>query len=196
MQRVVRIALATAVLGAGAAAADPTQIGLFFGPRVFSDDSRLGYIEDNPAHPTLNNGIELGARVARPFLPWLVPEIELGFAPTGTKEIRAMGGSTAAATDVYWLNPRIQLRFELTPGRRLMPFLVVRGGAPITLSSARKTCDSGIPGDGYLGGGVRFDTGKRFAVRFDARVSLLPGIERYIAAELDFGIGIELHVGE
>lgn len=195
MHRATRIALATIVLGTGVAAADATQLGLFFGPRVFSDDSRLGYIKDAPAHPTLDNGIELGLRVARPFLPWLVPEIELGVAPTGTKDTRAMGGSTAPATSVFWLNPRVQLRFELLPGRRLQPFLVVGGGAPISLSSARKTFDSGILGDGYLGGGVRFDTGKRFGVRLDARVSMLPGIDRYIAVEFDFSVGIELQLG-
>jgi outer membrane protein OmpA-like peptidoglycan-associated protein len=107
-----------------------------------------------------------------------------------------MGGSTAQPTDVFWFEPRAQLRFELMPGRRLQPFAVVGGGAPIALSSARKTYDSGITGDGYVGGGVRFDTGKRFSVRFDARVSLQTGIVRYIAAELDFSIGVELHLGE
>ena len=196
MHRVTRIALATIVLGSGVAGADSTQLGLFFGPRVFSDDSRLGYIEENPAHPSLDNGIEFGLRVARPFLPFLVPEIELGMAPTGTKEIRAMGGSTAPATDVFWLNPRLQLRFELLPGRRLQPFIVIGGGAPIALSSARKTFDTSILGDGYIGAGIRFDTGKRFGVRLDARVSMLPGIERYIAVEADFSVGIEIKIGE
>ena len=196
MHRVARIALATIVVSSGVAAADPTQLGLFFGPRVYSDDARLGYIKDNPAHPSLDNGIEFGVRVARPFLAWLVPELELGMAPTGTKAIRATGGSTAMPTDVFWFEPRAQLRFELLPGRRLQPFLVVGGGAPVALSSARKTYDSGITGDGYVGGGLRFDTGKRFSVRFDARVSLQTGIVRYIAAELDFSIGVELHLGE
>ncbi len=199
MHRAVRIALATMVLGVATASADPTQLGVFFGPRVFSDDSRLGYIEDNPAHPTLNNGIEFGVRVARPFFPWLVPEIELGMAPTGTPETRAGGGNTSPAampTDVFWLNPRAHLRFEILPGRRLQPFVVVGGGAPIALSSARKTFNTGITGDGYIGGGVRFDTGKRFTVRLDARVSMLPGIVRYVAAELDFSFGLELHIGE
>lgn len=196
MHRASRVALATIVLGSGLASADSTQLGLFFGPRVFSDDSKLGYIEDAPAHPTLNNGIQLGLRVGRPFLPWLVPELEIGFAPTGTDDTRAAGGSVAPATSVFWLDPRVQFRFELLPGRRVQPFLVIGGGAPISLSSARKTFDTAILGDGYLGGGVRFDTGKRFGVRFDARASLLPGIERYIAVELDFSVGIELKLGE
>jgi len=198
MHRAARIALATFLLGAGVAAADPTQLGAFFGPRVFSSDSKLGYIEENPAHPALNNGIEFGIRIARPFFPWLVPELELGLAPTGTDATPAAAGSTAPiapATSVFWMNPRLQLRFEILPGRRVQPFIVVGGGAPIALSSARKTFDSDILGDGYVGGGLRFDTGKRFTVRADARVSLLPGVDRYVAMELDFSFGIELHLG-
>lgn len=196
MHRVVRIALASLVLTGGVAAADRTQLGLFFGPRVFSNDSLLGYIDDAPAHPTLNNGIQFGFRIARPFLPWLVPELELGMAPVGTPAVRAMGGSTANATSVFWLDPRLHLRFELLPGRRVQPFLVVGGGAPISLSSARKTFATDLLGDGYLGAGVRFDTHKSFTVRFDARVSLMPGVERYIAPEYDFAFGIEFALGK
>lgn len=198
MHRALGIALATIALGATGAAADPTQLGVFFGPRVFSADSRLGYNDVEP-HPALNNSVEFGFRVARPFLPWLVPELELGLSPSGTDAIMQTPGSgspTEPATSVFWMNPRLQLRFEILPGRRLMPFVVVGGGAPIALSSARKTFDTDITGDGYLGAGVRFDTGKRFTVRFDARVSMQSGIERYIAAELDFAFGLELHLGE
>lgn len=194
-------ALAVLALGTATAAADPTQIGVFFGPRVFSGDSLLGYNgekgPDAPAHATLNNTIQFGPRIARPFFPWFVPELEIGLAPSGTDAVHnPMTGTDAAATSVFWIEPRLQVRFELLPGRRIMPFLVVGGGAPITLSSAKKTFDTDILGEGYLGGGVRFDTGKRFAVRADARVAMLPGIERYIAVELDFSVGIELHIGE
>ena len=194
-------ALALLLLGASTAAADPTQIGVFFGPRVFSDDSLLGYNgekgPDAPPHATLNNSIQFGPRVARPFFPWFVPELEIGMAPTGTNRVRNPDtGTEAAATSVFWLNPRAQIRFEILPGRRLQPFVVVGGGMPVSLSSARKTFDTDILGEGYVGGGMRFDSGKRFTVRFDARVSFLPGIERYIAAELDFSVGIEFHIGE
>lgn len=182
--------IVAAALGTSSiAAADPTQLGLYVGPRVYSDDSRLGYIEEAPAHPTLENGIQIGARVARPFFPWLVPELELTFAPTSTT---AVGG--AAAADVLWLAPRLHVRFELLPGRRVQPFLVVGAGAPVVLSSARMTLNSGITGEGYAGAGVRLDA-KRFAIRFDARVSAIPGIERYFTPELDITLGVELALG-
>lgn len=194
-------ALVLLALSAGTATADPTQVGVFFGPRVFSSDSLLGYLgekgPDAPPHASLNNTIQFGPRIARAFFPWFVPELELGLAPSGTDAVHnPMTGTDAAATSVFWIEPRLQVRFELTPGRRIMPFLVVGGGAPITLSSAKKTFDTDILGEGYLGGGVRFDTGKRFVVRADARVAMLPGIERYIAVEFDFSVGIELHLGE
>jgi OOP family OmpA-OmpF porin len=179
---------------ASPAGADPTQLGVWLGPRLFSGSSRLGYISDAPAHPVLENGMQLGGRVARPFLPWLVPELELALSPTSTN---AVGGAQAA--DVFWFEPRIQLRFELWRGRRVQPFVVVGGGAPVTLSSARKTFGNSITGDGYGGGGLRFDSLKGFVLRLDARVAILgtrPGSAYAVTPELEVGIGIEFKIGK
>ena len=38
------------------AAADATQVGAFVGPRFFSDDAYLGYLEREPFHPHLRTG--------------------------------------------------------------------------------------------------------------------------------------------
>ncbi len=176
------------------AAADPTQIGGWFGPRLFSSSSQLGYIDDAPAHPVLDNGMELGARVARPFLPWLVPELELAISPTSTN---AVGGAKSAA--VFWFEPRIHLRFELLPEGQFQPFVVVGGGSPVVLSAASKRFANAIVGDGYFGGGVRLDTHKGFALRFDARVAILPsapGASLSVTPELEIGFGIEFRVGD
>ncbi|HET9626845.1 MAG TPA: hypothetical protein VFP84_36040, partial [Kofleriaceae bacterium] len=196
MHRLWRLApvLFTPVVIAGSAApaaAEPTELGAWIGPRVFSA-SRLGFIDDAPAHPELQNAFEFGARVAYPMLPWLVPELELAMSPTSTN---AVGG--AAAASVFWMEPRAHVRFELMPGRLLQPFAVVGGGAPISLSGAGKTFATGITGDGYLGGGLRFDTTKGFLLRFDARVELLPGQpgKSSVTAELDIGFGVEIQLG-
>src|SRR2546423_1329157 len=145
------------LLAPSLAVAEPTQVGMWFGPRIFSKDSGLGYIDDAPAHPTLHNGIELGARVARQFFPfeWLIPEFEIAISPTSTTEV---GGASSAS--IFWFEPRVQLRFELLPRRKIQPFIIVGGGSPIALSSARMTFNTGVSGDGYVGGGVRFDTQK------------------------------------
>src|SRR6185503_20253364 len=104
------------VLVSTPASADATQVGMWFGPRTFAGDcdnadvaargcrdlSALGFIEDAPAHPKLENTVEFGARIARPFLPWLVPELELAIAPTKTN---AVGGAQEAS--VVWLDPRL-----------------------------------------------------------------------------------------
>ncbi|MBA3541084.1 MAG: OmpA family protein [Deltaproteobacteria bacterium] len=196
MQRLSSLVLATIVTEAvvglwpATAAADTTQLGLWFGPRVYSDDSRLGYIPDAPFHPTLNNAIEFGVRVARPFLPWLVPELELAMAPTGTN---AVGGAQPA--DVFWIEPRLHLRLELAPTKRILPFLIIGGGSPISISAAQKTFASGIVGEGYIGAGVRFDTLKGFGIRLDARVSFLPGLESRVTSEVDVGIGLVFDLG-
>ncbi|HEX8109142.1 MAG TPA: OmpA family protein [Kofleriaceae bacterium] len=194
MHRLWWVALATIAIASSAAAADPTEIGGWFGPRLFSSSSGLGYLDDAPAHPALQNGIAFGGRVARPFLPWLVPELELALMPTSTS---AVGGARAAS--VLWFEPRLHLRFELWQGRRLQPFVLAGGGSPVSLSTASKTYGTSITGDGYLGGGVRFATQKGFDFRFDARIALLPsqpGSGFGLTPELDFGIGIEFHVGE
>ncbi|HWU86776.1 MAG TPA: OmpA family protein [Kofleriaceae bacterium] len=182
-------ALGTLALLAAPAAAEPTQIGGWFGPRIFSSDSTLGYLPDATVHPSLSSTIAFGGRVAHPVYPWLVPELELAFAPTRTTK------SMASTADVYWLDPRLHLRLEISPGQRLQPFFVAGGGSPIALSTKHKTLDSGITGSGYVGGGVRFDSLKGFVLRFDARVAFLPGVERLIAAEVDIGFGIELALG-
>src|SRR5579862_7156261 len=157
MFRVSFVAFAVAAAGSPAIAdpaPEPTELGGWFGPRIFSSQSALGYIDEAPAHPALENAVEFGARIAHQFVfPWLFPEIEVGVAPTHTT---AVGGATSAS--VVWLEPRAQIRFELLPGRRVQPFLVAGVGAPIALSEARKTFDTGITGDVYGGAGVRFDS--------------------------------------
>ena len=193
------LALGILAIGASPVAADATQLGAFFGPRVYSDKALLGYIDDQPGapapHPDLENAVEVGLRVARPFLPWFVPELELAFAPTSTTK-PCLGQACIAPADVVWIDPRLHVRFELLPGRRLQPFLVVGGGGPIALSSARKTFDSGIVGEVYAGGGLRFDTHKSFTLRFDARLALVPGVDDVALPEIDVSFGLELHLGE
>jgi outer membrane protein OmpA-like peptidoglycan-associated protein len=190
MHRPWRVALLTLAL-ASPAAAEPTELGGWFGPRFFASSSRLGYIDDAPAHPELQNGIELGGRAAHPVLPWLIPELEVAISPTTTN---AVGG--AAAASVFWFEPRLHLRFEPWRDHWIRPFFVVGGGTPVALSSATKTFATSITGDGYVGGGVRLDTHKGFELRFDARLELMPAQPGgSVAAELDVGIGIGFHIG-
>ena len=174
------------------------ELGAFFGPRIFSNDALLGYNETAPFHPDLRSGMGLGARIGRRFWkPWLVPEFELAVVPTKT--------TTEANVDtgVVWLEPRVHARIDLMPPeRRFNAFVVVGGGAPIALSSARRTFNSGIVGEGYVGGGLRFDSYKGFVIRLDARVSALPSAARmglifeWVNLEADFKIGIEFALGK
>jgi OOP family OmpA-OmpF porin len=188
MRSMSRAALAlVAVLVPSIAHADPLELGGFLGPRLFSDKSALGFIDDAPAHPMLENSVAFGGRIAHEFfVPWFFPEIELAFSPTKTD---AVGGAQAAT--IYWLDPRVQLRFELLPGRRVQPFVLAGAGAPTSISSARKTLDSGIIAEGYVGAGVRLDTLKGFRVRIDARLSIITGENPPLVGwegEFDFGI--------
>jgi outer membrane protein OmpA-like peptidoglycan-associated protein len=192
----VVIAGAAALLGAPRSAradtaADPTEVGVWFGPRIFSDSSNLGYVDGASFHEQLNGAIEFGARVARPFFPWLVPELELAMAPTSSS-----APGTMVTASVFWFEPRLHVRFELLPHHQVQPFLLVGAGASIAASSARMTYDSGVVGDGYAGGGVRFDTQRGVTLRLDARLDLIPSITNGVTLEADFGFGLEFHVGE
>jgi outer membrane protein OmpA-like peptidoglycan-associated protein len=173
------------------AAADPTAVGAFLGPRAFSSDAALGFLEDETFHPNLNSTIGYGLRIAKPFgFEWLYPELEVAVVPTDTTE---EGGAQSAS--VVWLEPRMHVRVDILPRRRLVPFALVGGGAPIALSSARKTFNSGVSGEGYIGGGILFDTYKGFHVRADFRVAAQPGGSGVLAIEGDFNIGIQYVFG-
>jgi OmpA-OmpF porin, OOP family len=193
MHRLWWVALATLAAATSSAAADPTELGAWLGPRLFAASSRLGYLDDAPTHPSLQNGMELGGRIARPFLPWLVPELELALSPTRT------AAPAGAPTDsVFWFEPRLHLRFELAPDARLQPFVMVGGGSPVVISRYSRTYGTSIIGEGYVGGGVRFDTLKGFELRADARLALLPaqpGASPAVTAELEIGLGVVFRLG-
>lgn len=190
----VALALAISVIAGlpSSARADETQIGGFFGPRFFSQESRLGYIETAPAHPMLENSIALGARIAREFgVPYLLPELEIAFSATSSTT-----PLNAIRANIYWIDPRAQLRIQWLAGQRFAPFAIIGGGAPIAISSARKTLNSGIIGEGFVGGGIRLDTGKGLTVRLDARISLIPGAgPPAVTVEGEIGIGFEVQFG-
>jgi hypothetical protein len=179
--------------------ADGTQIGGFVGPRIFASDAMLGYIPDAPAHPSLGSSMMFGGRIAHPLFEYVIPEFELALSPTTTNSV---GGADSAS--VLWIDPRLHIRFQFMSGQRLQPFVVVGGGSPIAISSARQTFDSGIVGAGYAGGGVRFDTNKGFLLRFDARIVVVPGKKwvdnadegSYLKPEVDISLGIEFQLGK
>src|SRR5262249_42584023 len=125
---------------------------------------------------------------------WLVPELELALSPTS---FAAAGG--AGPGSVLWFEPRLHLRLELWRGMRVQPFAVIGGGAPVALSAASNRFATSIIGDGYLGGGIRFDTHKGFVLRFDARLAILPAQPTAgfgATGEIDVGFGVEFRVGE
>src|SRR5258706_3913447 len=126
MQRraIARIAPFALILALAAttspAAADPLQVGGWFGPRVYSQDSLLGYIDNAPFHPTLENTIALGGRIAKPFFyPWLIPEFELVLAPTRTTP------TGTSSVSVFWIDPRVHIRFALPERYRIQPFVLI-----------------------------------------------------------------------
>jgi outer membrane protein OmpA-like peptidoglycan-associated protein len=171
---------------AGAAAAEPVQIGGFIGPRWFSDDSALGAKETY--RTTLETSAAFGPRVARPLFGWLVPEVELPLSSTTTKDLDV---------SVFWFEPRAHARF-LWPMEKLRPFAVLGAGMPVVLSSKRGIYGSQVSWEGYGGIGAQFSPGRALSFRFDLRVGITDGFEAPIAVEVEATVGLffELDGGE
>src|SRR5687768_5060728 len=152
------LAALVCLASAGAAAAEPVQIGGFIGPRWFSDDAALGAKETY--RTTLETSAAFGPRIARPLFGWLVPEVELPISSTTTKDLDV---------SVFWFEPRAHARF-LWPMEKLRPFALLGAGMPVVLSSKRGIYGSQVTWEGYGGIGAQFSPGRALSFRFDLRV--------------------------
>ncbi|MBK9032588.1 MAG: OmpA family protein [Myxococcales bacterium] len=170
-----------------AAHADPLEVGGFFGPRRFADDVVLG--ADGQGQTSLGTSVVLGPRIARPLLPWLVPELELAISPATTR---------AFDVSVFWLEPRALVRIELRPGARLRPFFGVGVGMATALSSKRVIYDSGLTVDGFGVAGLGWNPGRGLRVRLDVRVGVLPAradAARPVTVEGEVLLGVHVPLG-
>jgi OmpA family len=188
MNRAITACLAGCLVGlAGArAAAEPLELGGWLGPRIFSDNSSLGQ-RDVSSPGQLTSALELGGRVGLPLYDGqLIPEAELALSFTQTDPF---------GVDVFWMAPRLSLRYQFNPERWLRPFVFAGGGVPIALSNNTDVFSNHVLGEGFVGGGVSLATGKGFALRVDARLSFLPGEDPPVAVEAEIGVGVTIPLG-
>jgi OOP family OmpA-OmpF porin len=172
--------------GARHAAADPYQLGGFFGPRFFSKEADLGTTKND--HTYLDTTVALGARFGRPLFAWFVPELELGFASAQTHEFD---------THVYWFEPRAQGRF-VWPRGKVRPFATLGFGVPMTASQHRGIYAADATWDPYGGIGVQFAPGRAINFRLDVRVAVTAGYapDTPVTAELEATAGIYIELGD
>ena len=178
--------------------ADPTQLGGFFGPRIFSGDSRARLHRRRAVPPDARTTrSSFGVRVAQAVR---VPVARSRSSSSSscrrsTHRLRRHGARRSAS--VVWIEPRVAAALRAACRKRRSSRSGVGGGAPIALSSARKTFNTGIIGEGYLGGGVRFDTHKGFVAALRCALRVLPGgrATSSIAFEGDVTLGLELELG-
>jgi outer membrane protein OmpA-like peptidoglycan-associated protein len=189
MKRALTLCLAGCLAGFGAAraAAEPLEVGGWLGPRLFSDNSRLGQ-RDVSTPGVLTSALELGGRIGLPiYRGVLVPEAELAFAITQTDPYDV---------GVFWFEPRVLLRYQFSPHSWLRPFALIGAGAPVGLSGNTDVFANHILGEGFLGGGLAISTGKGFTLRVDARLALLPGDDPSVAVEGEIGVGVSIPIGK
>jgi outer membrane protein OmpA-like peptidoglycan-associated protein len=163
--------------------ADPYQLGGFFGPRFFSDDSALGSKET--FHDTLDTTFTLGARLGRPLYPWLIPEIELPLAVATTHQYDV---------SVLWVEPRVHARI-IWPHGQLRPFAVLGAGLPMDSSAHRGIFGADISWEGYGGMGATYAPGHGLSFRADLRVGITQGYLAPIAVEVEGGLGLYIELG-
>ena len=154
--------VSTVAFGPSPASAEPLQLGGLIGPRIFSDQSKLGQKES--PQTSLGSTIIVGVRVGKPVTSWLAVELEVPISPATTQ---------TGDIGVFWMEPRAQLKFQL-PAGRVHPFFLLGGGAPITVSNNDMFYPGGVTGEGYGGGGVTFRPGRGVGLRLDLRVSVQP----------------------
>jgi outer membrane protein OmpA-like peptidoglycan-associated protein len=174
------VAAAVVLVSSRPAAAEPYQLGGFFGPRFFSENSAIGVKE--ASRTSLTPTVALGARLARPLYAWLVPEVELPLAVTTTREHNVT---------VLWLEPRAQVRF-VWPLGKVRPHALLGFGVPMTSSTRRGIFGSDISWDPYGGIGGTFAPGRSVSYRLDIRVGITEGYRPVtpIAAEVEVIAGI------
>lgn len=158
-------ALAVGLVAPRAAAAEPVQLGAFFGPRFFSDDSEMGKTDE--FRTTLQTAVTFGPRLAKPLFPWFVPELEIPMAVATTHDLDV---------SVFWIEPRAHARF-VWPLSSVRPFAVLGAGAPMTASSKRRLYGSDISWEGYGGIGAQFSPGRGLSFRLDLRVGVTDGFQ-------------------
>ena len=189
MPRVLPLAsliVAAVTFAPSAVTAEPVEVGVLLGPRLFAKDSILG--NDDVFDTSLKNGIVLGGRLARPITPWLVPEVELVLSPATTRDLDI---------SVFWFEPRAHMRLQLRPDKHLRPFALLGGGMPVVLSTKRGAYPTGLTGEAYVGGGAGWNPGRGIALRLDARVSLFQGRgdEKPVTVEGEITAGVWFQLG-
>lgn len=178
-------ALAALVCTSPPARGEPLELGGWLGPRVFSDNSELGAGTQTPDR--LTSALVAGARIGWPlFRGQLVPELELALSSTQTGRYEV---------GVFWLEPRLVLRYQISARPWLRPFAVVGGGAPVVLSGNTDVLAHDILGEGFLGAGLTIWPKESFGLRVEGRLSVLPGQDPAVAVEAELGVGVVLPLG-
>ncbi len=186
VRRLAPLTAALLIAGLARTAAAEVQVGGSVGGRFFSDNQLLGFNPDAATHRSLRNAVVFTGRVGMTFGRYLVPEIEL---PIGVTSIEGVGSS------VLWLAPRGQVRLNLLPGRRAVPFVLLGGGASIAWSGNGDAFRTSIQGNGYVGVGAIVQVRRNVRVRFDARLSLDAGLDPKATLEGEIGLGLVFPLG-
>jgi len=166
------VAAAGGVLGVLAYSPSPAaanvEIGVTAGPHIFSEDNELG-VEDREDATSMRNSVLFGLRLGFTFTDMLGVEAELGGIPSESRDL---------VFDIWNLTYRAHLIAQFgasKPERKLIPFIVLGGGAMTVLSSDNEiVIDKDTDEMGYLGVGAKYRVENGWGLRMDFRGIAVP----------------------
>ena len=160
-------ALAVLTVAPSPAAAN-VEIGVTAGPHIFNEDNELG-VEDREDATSLRNSVLFGIRLGFTFTDMLGVEAEVGGIPAESRSL---------VFDIWNVTYRAHLIAQFRaakPENKLIPFIVVGGGAITVLSSDNELVIAKDTDEmGYLGLGAKYRVENGWGLRIDARAIAVP----------------------
>ncbi|MDX2094161.1 MAG: OmpA family protein [Kofleriaceae bacterium] len=153
------------------------EIGVTAGIHVFSDTNELG-VDDVPGAPSPTNSLLVGVRLGWYFHHMLGIEGEFGVLPTNAREL------DYNVTAITYRGQLVAQFRAKDPANKLLPFLLVGGGAFQTVSTDPDMPNNPLTAvykdtDGafYVGAGIKFRGGDHWGLRLDGRALFVPSSE-------------------
>ncbi len=159
-----------------------TELGLFLGWKIYSDDNELGYLNQRDSVP--DDGMTFGGRVGYNLTDRLGVEAELEYVASTFRD-------TGAAAGILGWRGSALFHF-MTGGFR--PFVLAGVGGETLLDSQPgvvEDTDSAF----HLGLGAKVDVTRAFALRGDARYINMPGIVDTTSNNWEFTLGASFTLG-
>jgi len=174
------------LLSMSAPASANVEVGATAGPHMFSPNNEIG-VADRQDATSLRNSVLFGIRLGFTFNDMLGIEAEVGAIPSEDKQV---------VYDVWTAVYRAHLIAQFgaaNPKTKLVPFVVLGGGALSVVSSDNETrINKDTDPEFYIGAGVKYRVDNGWGLRFDLRAIAVPSSDAtYIPDESHTALALD-----